>query len=228
MDGTSPLIVNRVQVINRTHMFAAPMQSYWPPLQFDRDAYPVPGFPRLFMTDICTGSDHITFHQLDDWTVTAGVFDPFDLYANVLSRYSGVNAQATQQLPQLSTGVTYQISVSGDVVVSFSGGSGTQYSWNTNSKTITDQQVDVTFTTDTPDVISVKFNNNTQQLDAITMTNMSTNEQVLSNSDFTQTHEHFYDIEGWYVDSADPTTISPDTLGYLQGFNDVQLFTIFE
>lgn len=227
MDGTTPLIINRVGVINRTHAFAKPMVHGHPRLRFG-DGFPVPGFPRLFMTDICTGSDHLTLTKIQDWQVTSGEFDPFDLFGSVLKRHTNANAQATQQLDNIQTGVTYSISVSGTGVVSFTAPIGTTYSWGVNHNTFADETKTVTFTGGAPTAISIKLENNSHEIDAISMTEQNTTTELITNMDFVNTEEQFYDIESWYVDSEDERIVPHTTLGYLQGFNDTQIFTIFE
>ena len=233
MDGTTPLVFNRVGMINRTHVFAKPVQQYWPRLQYDA-GYPKPHFPRMIDTDMCVGDNHITLHKVNNWSVTSGSFDPISLYTTMLQRDTNDNAQTTQTLSGLSTNTTYNISLTGDATISFSGGTGTQYSWNgsaagfTNSIIFSDNSATVSFTNDTPDVISVKLNNNTQTVSKILMINNTTGQNIVRNSDFSVVDEHFYSIEEWYSDSFDNNIVPTDTLGYLQGFNDALIFSIFE
>lgn len=227
MDGTTPLIINRVGVINRTHAFASPMIHGHPRLRFG-DGFPVPGFPRLFMTDICTGSDHVTLTKIQDWQVTSGTFDPFHLFGGMLRRNENTNTQATQQIDNLQTGVTYTISVTGTGVVSFTAPFGTSYSWGANHNNFQNESKTVQFTGGAPTSISIKLENNTHEIDAISMQAANSTTELITNMDFVNVEEHFYDIESWYVDSEDERIVPRDTLGYLQGFNDTQIFTIFE
>ena len=229
MDGTTPLIINRVGVIRNCHFRASPIQTGWPGMLSPAHQYPTPGFPRLFMTDICTGSDHITLTKVQDWSVTAGVFDPFYLFGPSLKRYANNNTQATQDLDNLQTNETYSISISGDATVSFSAPASAPvtYSWGANTKVMSNNTETVTFTVNAPTSISIKLNNNTDEVTGISMTD-SNGVEMLSNIDFVSVEEQFYDIEGWYVDSEDERIVPHSTLGWLQGFNDTQIFTIFE
>lgn len=230
MDGTNALIVDRVRLIDRAHLRAVPVPERWPWL-FDTTGSggynsTNPHFPRLFMTDICTGSDHLTLTMINNWHVTSGVFDPFSLFGSTLTRYENVNTQATQTISNLQTNTQYQITVTGTGVISFSGPPGTLYSWGRNNNRFDNETKTVEFLGTPPTEFSVKVESG-DEIETVSMTDPSGTE-LITNNDFVQTEEHFYDIEGWYVDSENPDIVPPQALGYLQGFNDTQIFTIFE
>ncbi len=232
MDGTNPLILSKVGLINRTHVFVTPIRQYWPRLRY-ASGYPKPHIPRMIETDYCTGDDHVTLHSIDSWRVTSGVFDPFNLYAGVLSRNTTDNAQATQSVPGLQTNTTYQISLTGDATISFSGGTTPQYTWNndnsqtSNNFSLSNNSATVVFSSDTPTAVSLKLNTSSQTVSKVIMTD-STGASLIDNNSFTTSTERFYAVEEWYHDSLDPDIIPTDTLGYLEGFNQFLLFTVFE
>jgi len=220
-----PLVIKRVGLISGVNIIVRPLVYPWPGINQGI----TPRFPRVFEEDFCTGGDHVTFHRVTDWTVTAGEFDPFDLHQGVLSRYVSSNTQATQTLQNIQTGVVYTINVAGDAIVSFGGGAPV-FEWNgdptqnTNQLYMKDVSATVKFTNSVPVNISVKFTSNSNQLSSIDMTDPSST-SVVKNPTFTTQQEFYYDIESWFADSAEVPT---NTLGYLLGFSDHLAFTLFE
>jgi len=87
--------------------------------------------------------------------------------------------------------------------------------------------VTVTFTGTPPTGISIQMQDNVDEIQSISITLESTDEEVLVNGDFTDIEVQFYDIESWYGD-AYSGIIPRDALGWLQGFNDSIIYTIFE
>ena len=225
MDGTNALIVDRVRLIDRVHFRAYPIPGDWPRL-YKGDNALNSHFPRFFLRDICTGSDHLTLTMINNWRVTSGVFDPFSLFDSTLSRYENVNTQTTQTINNLQTNTQYQITVTGNGVISFSGSTGTLYSWGRNNNRFDNETKTVEFLGSPPTEFSVKVDSG-DEINKVSMID-PTGTEMITNNDFTQTEEHFYDIEGWYVDSDNVNIVPPQALGYLQGFNDTQIFTIFE
>ena len=223
MDGTNALVIDRVRLIDRAHFRAYPVPVGWPRL-FENATNP--HFPRFFMRDICTGSDHVTLTTVANWKVTSGTFDPFQLYGHKLKQYENLNTITTQTLDNLQTGIQYNITVNGTGIVSFSGTPGTLYSWGRNNQRFNNDTKTIEFLGSAPRNISIKVESG-DIVSEISMTDSSGVEYIV-NKDFTQHEKHFYDIEGWFVDSEDKDIIPDTLLGYLQGFNDSQIFTIFE
>ena len=214
--------IKQVKVVKGCSVTASPVEPRWPDLGYLH-------LVRQFMTDICTGSDHITFNKVSDWSVTSGIFDPFYLFGASLKRYNNTNTQATQTLSGLQTGTSYSLSLSGSATVSFSGPAGVVYSWGSSTQIMSDQTVSIDFTTAVPTSISVKLNNANDEVAAVSMVDQAAPEtELLNNIDFVNVEEHFYDIDSWYTDSDNEEIVPHDTLGWLAGFNDSQIFTIFD
>ena len=229
MDGTNPLLIKQIKLINRTHVMARPLESAWPELGYIKDGvtYPLPGFPRLFMDDGCSGLDHITYNVVNDWKVHAGVLSPRELRLTRLKQHGDMAAQIKQQITGLSTGITYKITTVGRCEIMFSGPADITYSWGTNTQVIDNETVNVTFTNNTPDVIIVKLLSGDDVVESVSITDAQETE-VLKNTGFNTINRHFYDIESWYTDSYDLQTVPTDTLGWLEGPFTDQIFTIFE
>lgn len=238
MIGTAPLVVKQVGLINRTHMRATPLPSKWPRLRHDGDGVFTPHFPAEINMDGCAANDHLTYNKIPHWYVCAGEFEPYALHDGSLLRNVNSASMVCQDLTNsgLSTGY-YRVALSGAATVIF-GGTTTTYSWwgdqgagNTgNTVQIEDGYANVAFGVSTPHTISVRMDNNNDQVDAITLTYMEVNptEQVLKNYSFEDSDMYYYDIESWYEDSKDTTIVPSNTLGWLEGFNDSQIYSVFE
>ena len=193
--------------------------------------HPAPGgghYPRDLLTDQCVGVDHLTYTIITDWHSTAGTFDPFSLYNAILKRLNSVNAEVTQSGLSLNVD-TYNISLTGAGLIIFNGG--TDYEWSTGGMTSQDRLVDqsatVTFKNIAPTSVTIRFEHDVDEVSAVSITDSNGVEQLL-NSDFTQQEEHFYDIESWHAAAESPGIVPPDVLGYLQGYNEHILYTVFE
>lgn len=222
---TKRLIIKQVGVISRSGITAAIEPTGHPPTGNGIDT----GYPRLIGVDVCTGSDHITYNKIKNWTVTQGDFDPFSLSDATLKRLKSVDSETTQTGLSVTTD-TYVVTLTGEGTISFSGGGGYQWSTGnyTNSETLQDQTVTVTFTESTPTGISITLTSDTTTVTKVSMTHQSTPDiELIVNNDFTDVESHYYDIEGWYT-TVDNNRIPADTLGWLQGFNDDVIYTIFE
>lgn len=238
MIGTAPLVIRQVGLIDRSHVHAKPLQAKWPRMRHDGDGVFTPHFPAEINNDGCAANDHLTYNKIPHWYVCNGEFEPVSLYEGTLQRNIDSYSQACQDLTNsgIQTGY-YRIALSGAATVIF-GGTTTTYSWwgdqgenNTGSDVrIEDGYANVAFGVSTPHTIGVRMDNNTDQVEAITMTYMEVtpNEQVIKNHSFEEVDVYFYDIEGWYEDSKDTTVVPTDTLGWLEGFNDSQIYTVFE
>ena len=229
MDGTSPLLIKQIELINRTHVLARPVDSPWPDMGYIKDGvtYPLPGFPRLFMDDGCSGLDHITYNVVNDWKVHAGVLSPSELRLTRLKQHGDMAAQIKQQITGLSTGTAYDITVTGKAEITFGGPADTAYSWGTNTHVVDNETVSVTFSNNTPDMIVVKIFSAADVVESVSVTD-DQNVEILVNTGFNTIDRHFYDIESWYTDSYDLQTVPSDTLGWLEGPFPDQIFTIFE
>lgn len=186
-------------------------------------------YPRVPDTDICTGSDHLTFVTVSDWSAVSGVFDPFSLSEAVLKRLNSTDAETTQSSLSLEVDTTYQLGLTGAGLIIFENGN--NYEWGTgalgNSEMMNNQTTTVVFRGSAPDKITIKLVTDDQQIEAISLTDPEGNE-IIRNNDFINATTHFYGINAWYVATKDERIVPRDTLGYLQGFNDDMIYTVFE
>ena len=238
MIGTAPLVIRQVGLINRSHVHAKPLPARWPRMRHDGDGVFTPHFPAEINNDGCAANDHLTFNRVTDWYVCAGEVDPFMLYDSQLQRSVASNTQICQDLTtvDIHTG-HYRVALSGSATIVF-GGTNTTYSWfsgqgdgNTgNTIRLQDGFADVSFGVSAPHTIGIRLDTNDDNVDAIELIDVheTPNIQVLKNNMFEQSDVYFYDIEGWYEDSKDTTVVPANTLGWLEGFNDSQIYTIFE
>lgn len=218
---TKRLVIKQVGLIRQTSARA----------ELEPIGHPAPGgghYPRDFLTDQCVGVDHLTYTIITDWQVSAGTFDPFSLYNAILKRLNSVNAEVTQSGLSLNV-ATYNISLTGAGLIIFNGGG--DYEWSTGGMTSQDRLVDqsatVTFKSTTPTSVTIRLENDADEVSALSITDSNGVEQLL-NPDFTQTEEHFYDIDSWHDAVEQPEIVPPDVLGYLQGYNEHILYTVFE
>lgn len=218
---TKKLIIKQVGIIRKITVKSELREDRHPiepPKRHTRD---------IFSTG-CGVEDHITFTMISSWSVNDGVFDPQALYQSKLKQHNEHIAEVVQSLPELSPG-TYQLTVVGSAVVSFENG-GT-YNWSkgsqTNEELLQDETVSITFNTSAPDTIKLTLRNQNHVIDSISM--KDTNDtSYIQNGQFTEAETHFYDLQSWFIASDDPEIVSPDTLGYLQGYNEHELYTVFE
>lgn len=185
-------------------------------------------YPRDFLQDACVGANHVTFTIITGWTVEEGVFEPRGLYQSILKRLNDTAATTVQKVLGLSP-TTYQITVQGSARIEFDNG-GT-YEWGTgsitNSDVVTNRTTTVKFSGQVPDTIKIRLESNDQQVSSISLKNEQGVEQLINN-DFTQVETHFYDVESWWVASLDERMVPRNTLGFLEGFNEYNLYTLFE
>lgn len=193
--------------------------------------HPAPGgghYPRDFLVDQCVGVDHLTYTIVTDWRVTAGTFDPYSLYNAILKRLNSVDAEVTQSGLSLNV-ATYNISLTGAGLIIFEGGG--DYEWSTGGMTnqdrLVDQSATVTFKSSAPTSVTVRLEDDADQVSVVSITDSNGVEQ-LKNPDFGQFETHFYDIESWHDAVENPEIIDPDVLGFLEGYNEYILFTVFE
>lgn len=218
---TKRLVLKQVGLIRQTNARA----------ELEPIGHPAPGgghYPRDLQTDQCVGVDHLTYTFVTDWRVSAGTFDPFSLYNAILKRLNSVNTEVTQSGLSLNV-ATYNISLTGAGLIIFN--SGGDYEWSTGGMTNQDRLVDesatVTFKSNTPASVTIRLENDTDEVSALSITDSNGVEQLL-NPDFNQIEEHFYDIDSWHDAVEYPGIIPPDVLGYLQGYNEHILYTVFE
>ena len=222
---TRRLIISRVGVIKGVSAKAELKPQQHPPVGPYGSTH---AYPRQFDTDICTGSDHITYNRVKHWSVTSGVFDPFSRSDAILKRLNSVDTETAQTGLSLDTG-TYQIGLTGAGIIQFHNGG--SYSWGSGSlvhgERLVDQNTTVTFINQAPDSISLKLINSVDEIVAISLKN-SAGEEMLLNGTFDDVEEHFYDIDAWYTASTETDRIPTDVLGWLQGYNDSLIYTVFE
>ena len=233
MIGTAPLVIRQVGLINRSHVHAKPLPDRWPRMRHSGDGVFTPHFPAEIDGANCAASDHLTFNKVRNWRVTTGEFDPYDLYSSTLKRSTPVNAVIFQVLPTISLNTSYNVAITGSCTVAFNS---TTQQWGdgstSNAKTFTSTGGwNIHFYSGAPTTISVFFNNNSDYLEHIQFregTLTSPGDNLILNTSFDEIDSHFYDIESWYEDSKDNVSVPTDTLGWLEGFNDSQIFTVFE
>jgi len=238
MIGTAPLVIRQVGLIDRSHVHAKPLQAKWPRMRHDGDGNFTPHFPAEINNDGCAANDHLTYNKIHDWYVCTGEFDPYSLYEGVLKRLISNNTQVCQDLTSsgIVVGEHYRVSLSGSGTISF-GGTNTVCTWmyaaagNTgNSIRLEDGTADITFGVAPPDTIAIKLDNNSDEVYSISMLDVHENPAVemLQNTTFNEIGTYFYDIEGWYEDTKDTDLVPTNVLGWLEGFNDSQIYTVFE
>lgn len=233
MIGVSPLTFNRGAYI-QTNLIAAPPTGKWPPLVQDGGIF-TPNTVEEIAGDFCAVTDHLTYNVVTDWTVTTGVFDPYDLFDGTLRRNTTSDAVVIQTLPALQTGVNYCVSVSssGFCNITFNSGSITWGDGSTsNTKIFTSNGSNsVSFST-APTTISIRLTQNSSEVYSISVKQgtcaNTTGSEMLTNPSFENVISILYDIETWYQESADPNEVPTNTLGWLEGYNTGQLFTVFE
>lgn len=184
-------------------------------------------YPRDIFSDVCVGANHLTFTIISGWTVQEGVFEPRGLKTSVLKRLNNTAATTIQKVLGLNPGL-YQLTVDGTARVMFDNG-GT-YAWGTGSMSnqdiLTNETTTVRFNNKAPDTIKIRLENEEHQVNSISLKNEQGVEQLINN-DFTEIETHFYDVESWWVASLDERMVPRDTLGFLEGFNEFNLYTIF-
>jgi len=230
MIGTASLVIRR-GTINRSHVIAAPLPAKWPRMQHDGDGVFTPHFPASIENDGCAANDHLTFNKLESWYVCTGEFEPYSLFDASLRRNISLNTQACQSLTDSGVALgNYRLSLSGSATVVF-GGTTTTYGWSdgssVNSKRLQNGFIDVSFGVSPPTTIGIRLDNDNDTVEAISLKDTQ-NVEFISNSKFESASVYFYDIESWYADSEDTNLVPTNTLGWLEGFNDSQIFTVFE
>lgn len=218
---TKRLILRQVGLIRQTSARA----------ELEPVGHPAPGgghYPRDFETDQCVGVDHLTYTIIPHWQNTSGVFDPYSLYNAILKRLDSVEAEVTQSGLGLNVG-TYNISLTGAGLITFHDGG--DYEWSSGSmikqERLVDQSATVIIKSTAPTSVTIRLENDIDELSAISITDNNGVEQLI-NHDFTQFEEHFYDIDSWHDAAIHPEIVPTDVLGYLQGYNQHILYTVFE
>lgn len=233
MIGISPLTFNRGAYI-QTNLVATQLTGRWPPLVQDGGIF-TPNAVEEITDDFCTVTDHLTYNIVTDWTVTTGVFDPYELFDGTLKRNTVSDALVIQTLPTIQTGVNYCVSVSSSGFCNITFNSGNM-SWSdgstSNTKIFTSNGANsVSFST-APTTISIRLTQNNSEIYNISMKQGTcaniTGAELLANPSFENVESRLYDVETWYLDSQDPEEVPTNTLGWLEGYNTSQLFTIFE
>ena len=219
---TKKLIIKQIGLVRQVGAKSELRKLEHPPSEISH-------YPRQPDTDICTGSDHITYTRIDDWSVVTGVFDPFSLSDAILKRLNSEDTETTQSSLSLEIDTTYQLGLTGAGLIIFEGGS--NYEWSSgslsNMEMLTDQTVDVVFRNTAPTAISIRLITQTQEVTNISLKNPQ-GVEMIRNNDFTQVETHFYDVNAWYVAAHDERMVPKNVLGYLEGFNDSFIYTVFE
>lgn len=184
-------------------------------------------YPRDIFTDACVGANHLTFTIITGWTVSEGVFEPRGLRTSMLKRLNHVAATTIQKVMSLHPGI-YELTIDGTARVGFENGG--SYVWSSGSlnnfDTLSNETTTIQFNTKAPDTISIRLEDDTQHVNSISLKNEQGVEQLINN-DFTRVETHFYDVESWWKASLDERMVPRDTLGFLEGFNEFNLYTIF-
>lgn len=231
MIGVDPFVLDRVVMVGGVAV-AKPeiLQRQWPLLVQYGGIFVLNEIQEI-AHDFCVVEDHLTFNRVRDWTVGGGVFDPQALYDGYLRRYTTQNATVNQTLPNvIQTGTTYRVTVSGQGTVGFDGSggfswgdnsTGNSYDFDNNSQTITFSNI--------PTRMFVTLKSNSAEMYQVSLSGDEQAKQDfehIENNNFSLSDEYLYDIQTWYDES--PQDVSTDTLGWLQGYNSDQLFTVFE
>lgn len=218
---TKKLIISKVGVIRQIAV-----KSELEPVQHPKAA--TGHYPRDFMSDACVGANHLTFVIVNEWNVTTGTHDPYSLKNAVLKRLNNTVSEVTQTGLGVTVG-TYSIALTGAGLIIFNDGG--DYEWSTGAITkqerLVNQTATVKFKNKSPQSITIRLENDADEVSAVTLSSSAGSQQIV-NYDFTQVETHFYDVESFWTASLFPEIVPPDTLGYLEGFNQHNLYTIFE
>lgn len=219
---TKKLIISRVGVIRQVSAKAELEPVNHPKAD-------VGHYPRTFLQDTCVGANHLTYVKVNSWRVSAGVHDPYSLRDTTLKRLNNTDSEATQTDLDVSVGA-YTISLTGTGKIIFNGGD--QVEWGTGSLTQDEILSDETTTVEfkgarAPQSVTICLTTDTQQVSKIELIDTHSIQKIM-NPEFNQVETHFYDVESWWVASLDPEIVPPDVLGYLEGFNEYTLYTVFE
>lgn len=230
MIGTEPLVVKQTTVnggviVARTDL----LPRRWPLLVQYGGIFVLNTIQEI-ADDFCAVTDHLTYNRVTDWSVGTGVFDPYELYDGVLQRNTTTNASVNQDLPtNMQTNTTYRVTVSGQAIVGFTG-SGFTWGDNSTGNSFVFDNSDQTITfTNKPTQIFAILTSSSDKLHSISLSGDVSGKadyEHIVNRTFDQVNSELYDIESWYDES--PSTVSTNVLGWLEGYNTSQLFTVFE
>ena len=230
MIGTDPLVVKQTTV-NGGMIVASPglLPRRWP-LLVQYGGIFVLNTVQEITDDFCAVTDHLTYNRVSDWSVGTGVFDPYELYDGVLQRYTTSNASVNQDLPTtMQTGTTYRVTVSGQATVGFTGSGFTWGDGSTSNSFVFDNSDQTITFANKPTQLFILLTSNSDKVYSVSLSGSDVGkadyEHVVNNT-FDQVESELYDIESWYDES--PSTVSTDVLGWLEGYNTSQLFTVFE
>lgn len=187
-----------------------------------------PNWPPYEEMVMCTADTYINVNFITTWSVHTGAFDPFSLSSGVLRRLSNIRSGAAQSIVGVMSDTTYVASIDGAGRYFLTGAE--NITWSNGS---TDDYVDlnnssVSFTASTPPTgVRVELLSDTNQISSVSLKDTN-NIEILQNHDFSQFETDFYDVNGWHLDQDDPYAVDPYSLGWLDGFNDYQKYTLFQ
>lgn len=183
--------------------------------------YPPSDFASAFIGT--SGEDFITVNIINDWRCTKGQFDPFSLSAGVLKRLNSSVAGAAQSVT-LKSNTDYIIDVTGSGRIKFNG------IVNSSGAFVSDLRItDTTITIsaiDTITTITVELTDD-DELSLLSIKEIDTDIQIVSNGNFMTKNDEFYEIHGWHLDQPDPSAIDPYSIGWVQGFNEHIIYSLF-
>ena len=230
MIGSEPLVVKQATV-NGGMIVAKPelLPRRWPLLVQYGGVFVLNTIQEI-TSDFCAVSDHLTYNRVTDWSVGTGVFDPYELYDGVLQRYTASNASINQDLPTtIQTNTTYRVTVSGQATVGFTGSGFTWGDSSTGNSFVFDNSDQTITFQNKPTQIFILLTSNSDKVYSVSLSGSDVGKadyEHVVNRTFDQVESELYDIESWYDES--PSTVSTDVLGWLEGYNSSQLFTVFE
>ena len=187
--------------------------------------------PRVITDDPCIPDLHLTLQRVNNWAVDRGILEPQFLSSGTLKRlYATMSTSVIQTLPELLTDVTYEIALTGTGNVQFNGAGG--YQWSTDSafshETMNNETMQVTFTDSVPESITVSLNDGTEYIGEGSLKREGGDEQLIQNGNFSSITSTLYTLDEWKQASNLPGAIELNTLGWLQGFNDYEIYTVFD
>ena len=186
-----------------------------------------PDWPPLEGMAICAGDTYITVNTLTNWSVYVGQFEPFFLSDGVLKRLKNISTGTAQSSDGILPDTTYVVSITGAGRYTLQGAEGV--TWSTgdtqNYIDLDNNSVNVTMTTPATGVL-LNLMTESQSISAVSMRSPG-GVELLSNNSFNAYESDFYELEGWYLDQDDPYSVSPWSLGWVDGFNQSIKETLF-
>ena len=197
-------------------------------IKFSISAIPT---PVISLDESCIAEIFLTLNVIDDWVVHRGILEPNFLSSNILRKlFDTMNTSIKQELPSIETDTVYEVQLTGKGTVQFEGTGG--YKWSTassqDSESLDNETVDITFIDRVPTHIKIILNSADDNVGGISVRGKSTKDDIIRNGDFDSITSTQYSLNEWRSASSTPGFIPLNSLGWLNGFNESEIYTIFD